>query len=689
MIFGATSVPHGLGLAPSVPPRPLVLVIDDDPTLRFLAREALELDGFAVAEARDGELGLEGLEGVRPDVILLDVNLPGADGFEVCAAIRRMPGGAAIPVLMMTGPDDVDAIHRAYEVGATDFLTKPISWVHLRYRLRYVLRASRAFEQVAVEQARLARAQQIARLGHWELDLDTQMVNWSPEACRIFGLPSGSTQTDVDALWRAVHPDDRAAVASALDAVVAGQAAEDLDYRLALPDGGERTVHQHVEFTQDYQSRPRRLVSTVQDITEREHLQAQLRQAQKMEAVGRLAGGVAHDFNNLLCVIMGRGLLLTNKPDDSAAILRHAEEITRAAEMATSLTRQLLAFSRRQVLQPKVLDLNAVVSGMGTMIQRLIGETIDLVIASAPSLGRVKADPGHLEQILLNLVVNSRDAMPEGGRLTIETADVEIDRGFARQHPGARPGPYVRLAVNDTGSGMTAEIRAHIFEPFFTTKGPGEGTGLGLSTVYGIVKQHDGYIAVDSEPDRGTTLTVYLPRVEAATEPDEEPAIGAGPLHRTATVLVVEDAPAVRALTRAILEQNGYTVLDAGHGHEALRICEQREGPIHLLLTDVVLPEMSGPRLAEHVRAARPETKVLYMSGYPDDTVGDEGALVPGTALIQKPFTPDSLVASVREVLGAGVGSAEISSSSEWRRDAVGVPTPDGPDQPWAETGPR
>ena len=632
---------HRPGSAASGPAGPLVLVIDDDATLQLLAREALEQDGFAVEEAGDGEGALHRLETIRPDVILLDVNLPGADGFSVCTTIRHMPGGAAIPVLMMTGADDVDAIHRAYDAGATDFLTKPISWILLRYRLRYVLRASRAFEQVAVEQARLARAQQMARLGHWELDLDTQVVDWSPEACRIFGLPSGAIQTDADALWRTVHPDDRPAVASALDAVVGGQAAEDLDYRLVLPDGGTRTVHQRVEVTLDSQSRRRRLVSTVQDITEREYLQAQLRHAQKMEAVGRLAGGVAHDFNNLLCVIMGRGHLLTTKPGENAAVAHHAQEINKAAELAASLTRQLLAFSRRQVLQPKVLDLNAVVSDTGMMIQRLIGETIDLVIVPGSPLGRVKADPGRLAQILLNLVVNSRDAMPQGGRLTIETADVEMDQGFARQHPGARSGPYVRLTVSDTGSGMTAEIRAHMFEPFFTTKGPGEGTGLGLATVYGIVKQHDGYISVDSGPNLGTTFTIYLPRVEAATESGQERAIGTGPIQRTATVLVVEDAPAVRALTRAVLEQNGYTVLDAGHGHEALRICERFEGPIHLLLTDVVMPEMSGPKLADHVRAARPETKVLYMSGYPDDSLGHHGALVPGAVLIQKPFTPE------------------------------------------------
>jgi PAS domain S-box-containing protein len=385
----------------------------------------------------------------------------------------------------------------------------------------------------------------------------------------------------------------------------------------------------------------------------REDLEAQLRQAQKMEAVGRLAGGVAHDFNNLLTVIRGRSDLLLHRLGADDPLRRHVLLLQQTSERAAALTQQLLAFSRKQMLQPRVLDLNAVVEGMTTMLRRLIGEHIDLDIRLDPELGTVKADPGQLEQVILNLAVNARDAMPQGGRLGIGTANAALDEAFARRHPGARPGAFVRLQVADTGIGMDAEVLAHLFEPFFTTKTVGQGTGLGLATVYGIVKQSGGYIQVDSAPGRGATFAIYLPRVADTGEAREGRGPGAPSARGSETILLVEDEDAVRELGREILEMHGYTVLEAPHGAQALVVSDRHAGPIHLMVTDVVMPHMSGRELVERVAPERPDMRILYVSGYTDDAVIREGMLQPGSPFLQKPFTPDALARRVREVLDA------------------------------------
>jgi PAS domain S-box-containing protein len=399
--------------------------------------------------------------------------------------------------------------------------------------------------------------------------------------------------------------------------------------------------------------------STVLDITERKRAEqalrqseAQLRQVQKMEAVGQLAGGVAHDFNNLLTVITGRTelLLLRLAADDPHR--RDVELVRKTADRAASLTQQLLAFSRKQMLQPRVLDLNGVVAGMAQMLKPLIGETIDLVTSLDPILGRVKADPAQIEQIVLNLAVNARDAMPQGGRLTIETSNVELDSAFVETHPGAGVGPHAMLSVRDTGTGMSPEVQAHLFEPFFTTKGVGKGTGLGLATVYGIVKQHGGYIRIESTAGAGTTVRIYLARIPvvpdvAAPAADAPAVVGSG------TVLVVEDESELRDLATEVLGLAGYSVLSAGSPNEALEIARGHAGPIHLLLTDVVMPEMSGRDLADRLVQSRPGLKILYMSGYTDDAIVHHGVLDPGTVLLQKPFTPDRLTRMVGDLLAA------------------------------------
>jgi PAS domain S-box-containing protein len=390
-----------------------------------------------------------------------------------------------------------------------------------------------------------------------------------------------------------------------------------------------------------------------EDVTERRALEQQLRQAQKMEAIGRLAGGIAHDFNNLLMVISGYSEFLLERIGPDPALRGPTQEIANAAERATSLTRQLLAFSRKQMLAPQVVDLNGVVTENLKMLNRLIGEDIDLVMVPGSDIGAVKADPGQIEQVVMNLAVNARDAMPQGGKLTIETANVTLDANYARFHSPVKPGDYVMLAISDTGMGMDTETQTHIFEPFYTTKGL-KGTGLGLSTVYGIIKQSEGYIWVYSETGKGTTFKIYLPRVDAAfTQPEALPTTTAnerpGPGHET--VLLVEDEENLRQLTRQFLVSQGYSVIEAADGGAALRLSQAHQGPIHLLLTDVIMPGINGRELANQVSSSRPEMKVLYMSGYTENHIGHNGTLDEGVTLLQKPFTLPALKAKVREVL--------------------------------------
>ena len=401
-----------------------------------------------------------------------------------------------------------------------------------------------------------------------------------------------------------------------------------------------------------FYGRPAQMVLAY-DVTERRALEEQLRQSQKLESVGQLAGGIAHDFNNLLTVISGYSdLLLRGAKDEGQR--QKIDEVKKAAERAASLTRQLLAFSRKQVLEPKVIDLNDVVAEADKMLRRLIGEDIHLVTMCDPGLWRVKADPGQLLQVTINLAVNARDAMPRGGKLTIETRNVELDEAYVREHVAVIPGPYVMLAVSDTGVGMDAETQRQIFEPFFTTKEVGRGTGLGLSMVYGVVKQSGGNIWVYSEPGKGTTFKIYLPRVDDAGEKVQADAATHAQLRGTETVLLVEDEGMVRTLLRDILGAEGYTVLAAAGGQEALEICKRHEGPIHLILTDVVMPGMSGRELVARLSETCRDLKVLYISGYTDDAIVHHGVLDEGTNFLQKPFTPDAVLRKVREVLDSG-----------------------------------
>ncbi|HUP38331.1 MAG TPA: PAS domain S-box protein [Candidatus Limnocylindria bacterium] len=418
-------------------------------------------------------------------------------------------------------------------------------------------------------------------------------------------------------------------------------------------DGRRVEVSASISVLRDASGATVGTLGLLKDIAERRHLEEQLRQSQKMDAIGRLAGGIAHDFNNLLTVIAGRAQMILSRLRPEEAMHRDATLVRTTADRAAALTQQLLAFSRKQVLQPQVLDLNAVMTAMEPMLGRLIGEDVELAVTPAADLGRVKADPGQIEQVIVNLVVNSRDAMPQGGRLTVETANVELDEAYASRHVSVPAGQYVMLAVSDTGAGMDEQTRSRVFEPFFTTKEPGKGTGLGLATVYGIVKQSGGDIRLYSEVGVGTTFKMYLPRVAEAVAPPDPIASPSATVPRgDETVLLVEDEPEVRDLAREILQGSGYTVLQACDPEDALFVAERHTGPIHLLVTDVIMPRQSGRALAERLRPLRPEMQVLYMSGYTNDAILRHGVLDPDTQFIQKPFTPAGLGRKVRAAIG-------------------------------------
>jgi PAS domain S-box-containing protein len=504
-------------------------------------------------------------------------------------------------------------------------------------------------EEIRVRLASIVESSEDAIIGK---TLDGIVTSWNRGAERTFGYTADEVIGKPIGL---LIPQDRVEEESQfIERVKQGGRVSHFETVRRRKDGTELNIALTISPIQDEEGMIIGFSKIARDITEHKSLEAQLRQSQKMEGVGQLAGGIAHDFNNLLTVINSYSdMLLGEVGFDSPFVRNGLEQMKEAGHRAASLTRQLLMFSRQQVLEPKVLDLNEVVSNIAKLLRRLIGEDITLVLCPNPALGRVKVDPAQMEQVIMNLAVNARDAMPDGGQLTIETGNVELDHAYARTHALVQPGPYVMLAVSDTGCGMDAETQARIFEPFFTTKGVGKGTGLGLATVDGIVKQSSGNVWVYSEVGKGTTLKIYLPRVEQTSELPEPGAAPAALLRGSETVLLVEDEEMVRALAQAILERYGYRVLAARNVQDALRFAQESQEPIHLLLTDTIMPVMNGPELAKQFRSIRPETKVLFMSGYTDKVIAYTAALEPGTAFLQKPFTPETLTGKVREALNS------------------------------------
>ena len=592
----------------------------------------------------------------RHVVTLHHPSLEGRREETIQSALRR--DGHWSGELSFRRKDGTDGVADVVVVAHRDEAGVPNAWIGVN---RDITARRRAEEKLAESRALLADAEELAHVGSWALTVGSTTLTWSDELFRIMGLAPQSEAITTDSFLARVHPEDRAAVHRAFVQMQEQGDAPPIECRIVRPDGTERIIQARGRAERGDDGRITRLIGSAQDITdrietEREHLrlEEQLRHSQKMEAVGQLAGSVAHDFNNLLTVIKAYSGLVAEQFDEASPVRKDVVEIQRAAGRAASLTQQLLAFSRKQTLQPRVLDLNMVSRELEPMLRRLINEDIRIVMRHDGALGRVRADPVQIEQVLINLVVNARDAMPGGGTITIETANVELDAAYHARHTVVAPGSYVMLAVTDTGIGMDVATKAKIFEPFFTTKPSGKGTGLGLSTVYGIVKQSSGYVWVYSEPGLGTTFKVYLPRLEAdeiVATAAEHPAIA--PHIGSEIVLLVEDESSVRSLARRVLERNGYTVLEAHDGRDALRVADQYRQPIQLLVTDMMMPELSGRDVWMTLNGRRPELRVLFMSGYTNDDMIRRGLLNPGAAFLQKPFTAIDLARAVRGVLDA------------------------------------
>jgi two-component system cell cycle sensor histidine kinase/response regulator CckA len=634
-----------------------VLHLEDDPGDAALISHKLAVEGLAwdIVHVGDKAHFEAALARESFDLVICDYNLPGYDG--LTAIKRAQEQQPDVPVIVISGTVGEEMAVECLHQGATDYLLKD--------RLERLAPAVQRALQEATERRSRREAEQRLRESEerYRLSMDLtpdailivdrigriQLLNVATE--RLFGyqraeLLGRPVETLIPTRYHQVHERHRHAYDQAAQVRFMGAGPDLFGLRR---DGTEVPVEVSLgpfEFADE-----RLVICVVRDITARRQLEAQFRQAQKMQSVGQLAGGIAHDFNNLLTIINGTTELAQAQVPAGDPVWEDLQEIRRAGERAAALTRQLLAFSRKQIQQLQVIDLNTVVTEMEKMLRRLIGEDIDLVFVPTQDLGAVKVDPGQIEQVIANLAVNARDAMPRGGKLTIETHNVEIDESYARQRGvAASPGPYVILAMSDTGVGIDEVTRGQIFEPFFTTKDPGKGTGLGLSTVYGIVKQSNGLIWVYSEVGKGTTFKIYLPRAaERADAQRRSPTVSPG--RGTETILIVEDVNGLRLLATRILQAAGYTVLTAVSAEEAFLSLTNYKDPVHLMVTDIVMPGMSGPNLAKGLRRTRPEMKVIYMSGYTDDAVVRHGVLDDSMPFVSKPFSTADLIRKVREVL--------------------------------------
>jgi two-component system, cell cycle sensor histidine kinase and response regulator CckA len=619
-----------------------VLIVEDDAGVVALERRRLERAGYRVVTAENAAAARTRLAAEPVSLILLDHGLPGElDGLSFYGHLRDE--GWDIPVILVTGFSDAGTAIRALRSGVRDFVTKSREYLdYVPEAVRRVLEQVHMERRLAESEARLGAIIASAQDAILAVDGSGAITLFNPAAERMFGCAADDALGRAATVFLPEIPSSDNGQTSASATIV----------EWGLRSDGERFP---VEVSQSgadgYGEGSRTLI--VRDVTDRRRLEAQLRQAQRMEAVGRLAGGVAHDFNNLLTVISGYTEMLLDDLPSGDRLRDPVLMMRQAGEQAAALTSQLLAFSRRQVIEPQVLELNSVVSNLTKMLRRLIGEDIELSVALAADLDRVRIDPRQVEQILMNLSVNARDAMPHGGRVTIETANATVDEHFAQFTPGLTPGRYVLLAVTDSGLGMDENTRSRIFEPFFTTKDPGKGTGLGLAMVYSIVQQAKGHIEVYSELGHGTVFKLYLPSVDGADQPTEATDDQAASLQGTETILLVEDAEGVRALLQDVLTMYGHQVLVARDGEEGIRLANDHTGPIDLIITDIVMPRMGGRELVEQVVTARPTVRALYLSGYTDEAVMRHGVLEAGAAFLQKPFTARQLMTKVRHILDA------------------------------------
>ena len=637
-----------------------ILHLEDDPNDMELVRSTLKKGGIDcdVEVVSDRPSFVAAFERGNADLILSDFSLPSFDGLSALKIVRAR--AADLPFIIVSGTLGEEAAIESLHSGATDYVLK-----HRLARLGPAVRramseadgrrARREVEEALQNERQFLRALlESLEVGIVACDRNGILTLFNRATREFHGLPEEPLPPERWAehlrLFRADGKTPLEKEAIPLFRALQGEKVRNAELTIVPADGLSRTVVASGQPILDGHGRNLGAVIAMHDITERKQLEEQLRQSQKMEAVGRLAGGIAHDFNNLLNVITGYGEMISERLPQGDPMGPKIDQIKKAAQRAASLTRQLLAFSRKQVIEPRVLDLNALLADLDKMLRRMIGEDIEMSTVEGQPLGRIKADPGQIEQIVMNLVVNARDAMPQGGKLTLGTANVDLDQAFARRNAGARAGAYVLLSVGDTGTGMDPETQSHIFEPFFTTKEMGKGTGLGLATVYGIVKQNNGYIEVESAPGRGACFRIYLPRVQDRAEALRARESTAPP-QGSETILVVEDEDLVRQVVREALRSFGYTVLETGDAEEGARICKSHAGPIHLLMTDVIMPKMNGRALAKRLTLQRPDLKVLYMSGYTDSAIVQHGVLEPGVSFLQKPFALTALARKVRDVL--------------------------------------
>ena len=660
-----------------------VLLIEDNPVDARLVKEMLEDDEGATFEIHHVSTLEDGMRSLAPgsgnQVILLDLGLSDETGLQTLR--RIMPLAQDASVVVITGLEDEELGIAAIREGAHDHLIKgQVDGRQLRRILRHAVERHKMQSELRVEIDRRARVQESLQLSEQRYRLLSEtvpmgilisdergkIVHANAQALRMFGyereeLIGETVETLVPERLRHSHRVQRFGYMKEPEERPVGAGMELFARR---KDGTEFPAE--ISLGPLFTKEGVLISTTIVDIAARKKMEEQVRLSQRMEAIGKLAGGVAHDFNNLLCVVLGcsDAVLETLPPEHPAA--KKVEMIRQAGSSAADLTRQLLAFSRQQMIQPRVLDLEVAVEKVGAMLHRLIGENIEFKVSVQASLGHVMADPGQIEQMLMNLAVNSRDAMPQGGCLTIEARNVELDDSYRDEHQQVVPGRYVMLAVGDTGGGMDLDTQMRIFDPFFTTKELGKGTGLGLATVYGIVKQNGGYIWVYSEVARGTVFKIYLPRVEESVQMTKQGDSEVTDLGGSETILLAEDTASLREMAQEYLGSVGYTLLAAPSGREALQHAKDFRGPIDLLLTDVVMPGMSGPDLARQIVSLRPKIKVIFTSGYTDDAIARQGVLDPSVPFIQKPYRPKALARKIREVLGVPctkIGDPALSHS--------------------------
>jgi two-component system cell cycle sensor histidine kinase/response regulator CckA len=624
------------------------MIVDDNPANLKLLEDMLLQQGYNVRSFPLGRLALASAERNPPDLILLDINMPEMNGYEVCHRLKSIETLSEIPVIFLSALNDTEDKMKAFRSGAVDYISKPFHLEEVHARVETHLKLYRLQQALKLQNAHLeeSAADIVIRL---ELFPHLHVAYINLAATVITGYSPKEYYANPDLILNIVHPDDRQQMESLLRGGF--PSGSTVTWRCVHRNGDQVWIEQHNRLVKDPDGRLIAIDGIARDITERKHLEEQLRQAQKMEAVGLLAGGVAHDFNNLLTIILGYSDLVL---DDKRLDVQSAEKIVfvrQAAEQGARLTRQLLAFGRRQLVQLKVLDLNAVVEGNARLLHRVIGEDIELVTTLAVDLAFVKVDAAQIEQILMNLAVNAKDAMPQGGKINIETRNVTVGEARAAGALAGNPESFVLLAVSDTGCGMDESTQARIFEPFYTTKETGKGTGLGLSIVYGIVKQSGGHIRILSKPGMGARFEILLPSARHWNESPEPTVVATERQVPSETILVVEDNPEVRELIGAVLHNQGYEVLLATDGNMALRICDEYEGTIGLILTDLIMPVMSGPTLVESLRQRNCGIRVLYMSGYAGNAVVSGGRLDSEIPFIQKPFTTASLTRKIRDIL--------------------------------------